>query len=313
MNRWIFKTCISLILLFVVTVCVTPVLISNRAFAIPQDVAESVNSSNYWTPKVNTSWHWQINGNVKTSVNADVYDIDLFGNSEQEVEQVVEELHRDGRHVICYINVGAWEEWRSDADDFPKEVRGNPYVGFTEEGEREEWLDIRSDVVRQIMDKRLQECKDRGFDAVEPDNIDSYDDPEGQIPEEKTGFSITKEDQIKYDAWLIEKAHSLGLSIGMKNDQGNVKSTTENGDQLEDLFDWALTEDCFAQGWCEEMEPFIRKGKAVLAAEYIDDGKEVDKEVDKFTNQVCPKAKQLNFSTLLLDRDLNTKPLATCS
>jgi hypothetical protein len=160
------------------------------------------------------------------------------------------------------------------------------------------------------MEKRLQECKRRGFDAVEPDNIDSYDDPEGKIPEEKTGFSITKEDQIKYDAWLIEKAHSLGLSIGMKNDPGNVKSTTDNGDQLVNLFDWALTEDCFtpSEGWCDDMEPFIRKGKAVLAAEYTDKWK-----VGKFTKQVCPKAKQLNFSTLLLNRDLNTKPVATCS
>jgi hypothetical protein len=253
---------------------------------------------------VNTSWHWQINGNVKTSVNADVYDIDLFGNSEQEVEQVVEELHRDGRHVICYINVGAWEDWRDDAHDFPKEVIGKPYPGYPDEN----WLDIRSDAVRQIMEKRLQKCKRLGFDAVEPDNIDSYDDPEGKMPEEKTGFSITKEDQIKYDAWLIEKAHSLGLSIGMKNDQYSVKSTTENGDQLVDLFDWALTEDCFAQGWCEEMEPFIRKGKAVLAAEYTDKWE----EDDEFTNQVCPKAKQLKFSTLLLDRKLNETPEATC-
>ncbi|MEW6494188.1 MAG: endo alpha-1,4 polygalactosaminidase [Cyanobacteriota bacterium] len=298
MNRWIFKTCISLILLFVVTVGVTLVPISNRAFAIPQDVAESVNSSNYWTPKVNTSWHWQLDG-VDTSVNADVYDIDLFDNT----EQVVEKLHRAGRHVICYINVGAWEEWRDDADDFPEEVLGNVY---SEEYPDEKWLDIRSDVVRQIMEKRLQECKRRGFDAVEPDNIDSYD------PEGKAGFPvpITKEDQIKYDAWLIEKAHSLGLSIGMKNDQDSVESTTENGDQLVDLFDWALTEDCFtpSEKWCEKMEPFIRKGKAVLSAEYKDKW-----EVDEFTNQVCPKAKQLKFSTLLLERDLNTKPLATCS
>ncbi len=50
-----------------------------------------------------------------------MYDIDLFENS----AEVVASLHAQGRHVICYLDAGTWEEWRSDAGEFPKSALGN--------------------------------------------------------------------------------------------------------------------------------------------------------------------------------------------
>lgn len=35
-------------------------------------------------------------------------------------------------------------------------------------------LDIRSPSIRPIMTQRLQNCKDKGFVAVDPDNMDGY-------------------------------------------------------------------------------------------------------------------------------------------
>jgi Glycoside-hydrolase family GH114 len=62
-------------------------------------------------------------------------------------------------------------------------------------------------------------------------------------------------------------------------------------------FDWALTEDCFAESWCEDMLPFIQAGKAVFAAEYTDTGARLE--------DICLQARQLGFSAILKKRELD--------
>ena len=82
-------------------------------------------------------------GRIDHRVDVPVYDIDGFENSAADVAR----LHREGRKVICYINVGAWEDFRPDQDAFPGSVLGEAN-GW--EGER--WLDIRRlDVLRPLM------------------------------------------------------------------------------------------------------------------------------------------------------------------
>jgi len=104
-------------------------------------------------------------------------------------------------------------------------------------------VDVRRiDLLGPIMAARLRTCREKGFDAVEPDNIDGYTND--------TGFPITYEDQLRYNRWLASEAHALGLSIGLKNDPGQVVDLVSD-------FDWALTEDCFDQGWCGSLSPFL--------------------------------------------------------
>jgi endo-alpha-1,4-polygalactosaminidase (GH114 family) len=187
-----------------------------------------------------------------------------------------------GRKVICYISVGSWEDWRPDADQFPASILGNDYEGWP----GEKWLDIRQiDLLAPIMRARFEQCKAKGFDGVEPDNIDGYTND--------TGFPLTYQDQLNYNIWLTNEAHARGLSIGLKND----------GDQAEDLlsyFDWVMTEDCFADDWCEEVDPFVTAGKAVFAAEYTD-----QMTTDQFLSEVCPQARAMNFNAILKNRDLD--------
>jgi len=203
-----------------------------------------------------------------------VYDIDGFDSS----AALVRQLHALGRHVICYIDVGTWENWRPDAGQFPSSVLGKAVAGWP--GER--WLDIRQfSTLDPIMEKRLDMCKAKGFDAVEPDNIDGYTN--------ETGFPLTSADQLRFNRWIAGEAHRRGLSVGLKNDS----------DQVADLlssFDWALTEDCFAQGWCAEDSPFIQAGKSVFAAEYTDTGMTL--------GTFCARARSLGFSAILKHRDL---------
>ena len=56
-----------------------------------------------WKPAPGPTWQWQLSDPpVDTSVEAEVYDIDLFDND----AAVVQALHAQGRKVICYISVG---------------------------------------------------------------------------------------------------------------------------------------------------------------------------------------------------------------
>jgi endo-alpha-1,4-polygalactosaminidase (GH114 family) len=191
-------------------------------------------------------------------------------------------LRAQGRMVICYISVGSWEDWRPDAADFPSSVLGNDYQGWP----GEKWLDVRQiDLLAPIMRTRFDQCQAKGFDGIEPDNIDGYTN--------NTGFPLSYQDQLNYNIWLVNEAHARGLSIGLKNDD-------EQASDLLPYFDWAMTEDCFADDWCSEMMPFTSSGKAVFAAEYTDMMTE-----NKFLDIVCPQAQALQFSAILKNRDLD--------
>ena len=239
----------------------------------PEPVPSSLPPASWWRLAPGLTWQWQLDEAVDTTVDAEVYDVDLYVD-----QAVIDELHARGVKVICYISVGSWEDWRHDAQQFPPEVLGKDYEGWP--GER--WLDIRRlDLLEPVMAARLRLCRDKGFDAVEPDNIDGYGND--------TGFPITYDDQLRYNRWLASEAHALGLSIGLKNDPEQA------GDLVSD-FDWALTEDCFDQGWCESMSPFLLAGKAVFVAEYTDTGVDFDR--------ACAELPKSGFSLIMKDRDL---------
>ncbi len=195
----------------------------------------------------------------------EMYDIDLFDND----VTTVAALHAEGRRTVCYMNAGGWEDWRPDAAQFPKEVIGRPLGDW--QGER--WLDIRRlDLLGSIMEARMDMCEAKGFDGIEPDNVDGFLND--------TGFPLSYEDQLRYNIWLAEMAHQRGLSIGLKNDM----------DQIPDLlshFDWALNEQCFEFDECETLVPFIEAGKAVFNVEY---------ELE--TGEFCTKARALDFNSM---------------
>jgi hypothetical protein len=171
-----------------------------------------------------------------------MYDIDLFDND----AATVSALHDEGRIVICYMNACGWEDWRPDAAKFPEEIIGKNLDGW----EDERWLDIRRlDVLAPIMKDRMIACKNKGFDGIEPDNVDGYLND--------TGFDLTANDQREFNIWLAETAHERGLSIGLKNDM-------DQAPELVQYFYWTLNEECFQFQECETLQPFIDAGKAVF-------------------------------------------------
>lgn len=198
-----------------------------------------------WVPPQQLSWYWQLTGTVNNSHPAAAYDIDGFDNSASEVSA----LHRARKHVICYIDAGTWENWRPDADRFPASVLGedNGWPG-------ERWLDVRQlAVLEPIMTARFEMCKQKGFDAIEPDNVDGW--------ENSTGFRISAQDQLIYNEWLAKEAHALGLAVLQKNDP-------EQAATLEPYFDGVLDEQCNEYAECSSFQPYLRARKPVLNAEY---------------------------------------------
>lgn len=230
-----------------------------------------------WQPAPGTSWQWQLTGAIDTTLDVEVYDIDLF-----DVPQgVIDELHADGRIVVCYFSAGSYEEWRDDAGDFPAPAIGDPLDGWPGEA----WLDHRDPTVRTIMQARLDLAVSKSCDAVEPDNVDGYIND--------TGFDLSGEHQLDYNRFLATEAHARGLSIGLKNDVDQVPA-------LVDDFDWALNEECVTYEECETNSPFIDQGKAVFHVEYVDDIADGAARAE----QVCPQTTALGFSTLIKEWDL---------
>ncbi len=218
-----------------------------------------------WQPPPGTSWQWQLSGSIDTSFNVQMVDIDLFDAP----QSVINQLHADGRTVICYFSAGSWEDWRDDAADFPASLLGKPLDGWPDE----KWLDIRQlDALGPLMQGRLDVAVQKQCDGVEPDNVDGY--------RNDSGFPLTGADQLAYNRWLAQQAHSRGLSIGLKNDLDQIP-------QLVDDFDWALNEQCFEYDECDMLTPFVTAGKAVFGVEY-----------NLAPAEFCSQANALNFDWL---------------
>ena len=125
----------------------------------------------WYRPVPETTWQWQLTGELNTSYGVQVYDIDLFETD----ETIVQELQSRGIKVIAYFSGGSYEEWREDASNFNENVLGKNLDGWP----AERWLDIRAINVHDIMLKRLDLAKEKGFDGVEPDNMDGYSNNSG--------------------------------------------------------------------------------------------------------------------------------------
>lgn len=195
-------------------------------------------------------WDWQLDSPVDYSVDVEVLVMDLMETTAADIAG----LDARGVKTVCYVSIGAAENYRDDYDQFPAEVLGNDYYGWPDE----KFIDIRAlDVVLPIMQARIDECAARGFDAIEPDNMDTWDND--------TGFDLTRADQIAYATAIAAYAHEKGLEIAQKNAPALIE-------ELHPLFDFAIVEACFQWDFCDMYGPYLEAGKDVLAAEYPETG-----------------------------------------
>lgn len=246
---------------------------------------EPITDGDWYQPEVTTTWQWQLMGNINTTYAVDVYDIDLFDSA----TDTIEALQADGHYVICYFSAGSSEDWRDDFHRFLPDDIGKQL----DEWEGENWLDIRSQNVLQIMRDRLDLAVQKGCDGVEPDNMDGFTND--------TGFNLLAVDQLYYNRTIANEAHMRNLTVGLKND----------GDQVPDLvdyFDFSLNEECHAYDECAQLQPFIDAGKPVFNAEYTD----TESEAQNLAATLCPQAQAENIRTLILPWDLDDSFRISC-
>lgn len=241
-------------------------------------------TSSRWIPTAGESIQIQYDGKLDLSVDAAIYDLDMFDTK----ASVVRKLHDMGRKALCYIDVGTWEKWRPDAGKFPKSVLGNKDGHWA--GER--WLDIRqTSILEPIMSARYQLCKKKGFDGIDPDNIAGY--------QSKTGFPLTASEQLTYNEWVATEAHNLGLTVDQKNDNNQVKD-------LVNYFDFGVDEQCFVQGWCKQLTAYTNNNRLVVDIEYRNQMTRT-----RFSNDVCPSDATYKLTPILKKLEL-TAWIVTC-
>lgn len=130
-------------------------------------------NSTSWQPAVNSTWQIVLKEPIKissenktTDPDVEIFDIDLFTNSNDTIKM----LHDLGKKVICYFSGGSYEPYRPDSSQFQSQDLGKPLQGWGDE----KWINLNSDSVRGIMAERIKLAKEKGCDAVDPDNVDAY-------------------------------------------------------------------------------------------------------------------------------------------
>ncbi len=272
----------TVIFLTIIIGCGNDIAIKNTSKIFNKNL-QPITKGDWYKPTKNTSWHWQLQGDINTSHNVEIYDIDLFDTD----KSLIEALKKDGKRVICYFSAGSYEDWRSDKNDFPTDVLGKNMDGW----DGEKWLDISNEALAPIMKARLDLAVEKGCDGVEPDNMDGY--------KNSTGFSLSADHQLAYNKFISNEARVRGLSVGLKNDLEQIE-------ELEPYFDFAVNEQCHEFDECEMMKPFIDANKPVLNAEYG------EKYLDS-SNDMCRESLNMKFNTLVLPLKLDDSFRYSCS
>lgn len=227
-------------------------------------------------PPVQTAWSYNIGGSAAlnagktptgTVISLDLYDVN---------KATIGRLRAAGKYIICYYSAGTSENYRTDAES---QLLLNPALNLGEvqrgdggvwAGER--WLDLRgfgagtstaSVTLRRVMTARLALARDKGCAAVEPDNVDAWDNDVSQnAPPGTPKNAISAADQLAYNRWTADAAHALGLSVLLKNDLAQAAA-------LQPWYDGALNEECFDfAGDCPRLTPFRDAGKAIYVVLY---------------------------------------------
>ncbi|NEC38226.1 endo alpha-1,4 polygalactosaminidase [Streptomyces rubrogriseus] len=164
-----------------------------------------------------------------------------------------------GVYNICYVNAfqaqpGAEQDW--DDDLLLRDANGD--VVYDTDWD-EAFLDIRTADKRERIAEQvgtwIDGCADKGFQAVEPDNYDSYT---------RAGDLLDAADAQGLIKLLAERAHSDGLAIGQKNTVELAPNREANG------LDFAVAEECGE--WDECGDYTAEFGDRVIVVEYTAKG-----------------------------------------
>ncbi|MQY34139.1 hypothetical protein SRB17_21050 [Streptomyces sp. RB17] len=144
-----------------------------------------------------------------------------------------------GLYNICYVNAfQAQPEERASwpADLLLRDAHGEAVI---DEDWNEALLDLRTPARRERVAERVNDwidgCANKGFDAVEPDNYDSYT---------RSHRLLTAADATAFMTLLTRHAHARHLAVAQKNTAELAGVRRRAG------LDFAVTEECGQYGEC---------------------------------------------------------------
>ncbi|MFJ6567906.1 endo alpha-1,4 polygalactosaminidase [Streptomyces sp. NPDC091292] len=189
-----------------------------------------------------------------------------------------------GLYNICYVNAfqaqpgDAVTWWQKHHPDLL--LRDEDGALVIDEDWEEPLLDIgtpaRRDALMDVVGPWIDGCADAGYDAVEPDNLDSYERSDGLLG---------APDAVAFATLLADRAHEQGLAIAQKNTTDLLPHRARVG------FDFAVVEECARYDECGDFTDAYR-GR-VFDIEYTD---------TDFTTACDTWAKTLSIT--LRDRDV---------
>ncbi len=195
-----------------------------------------------------------------------------------------------GKYSICYVNgfqtqpedAAMWK--RDHPTAILRDRSGKPVSdpGWPDEMLLDTTTAAKRATIVRVLTKSVARCADRGFAAVEFDNLDSWTRSKGKL---------TRSGNLALAAALVRLGHGEGLAVGQKNTpQLGASGRKQTG------FDFVVAEECFVYQECGEYTKAY--GKRVIDVEYSDNSEQP-------WSSVCASAKRPTM-TILRDRDLVT-------
>lgn len=205
-------------------------------------------------------WDWQIGASSDAAVviqpGLKMIDLDGFNTSAAKVA----EIKSKGVYTLCYLDVGSWEPGRPDSADYPAYLK----IKQDPDWPQEYFLDVKdvfkaNSVLAAILKKRFQMCIDKGFDGIEPDNLQN---------DENAGGLITLQQQIDFNGFIADMAHQMGIAIVQKNGPDKILLKDRTGKMMVEKFDGILNEECQQFSECGPLAEYVKRGKMAVNTEY---------------------------------------------
>ncbi|MFF4322854.1 endo alpha-1,4 polygalactosaminidase [Streptomyces sp. NPDC001568] len=147
-----------------------------------------------------------------------------------------------GLYNICYVNA-----FQAQPDALGWWQKNHPDLVLRDSAKRpvldEDWGEALLDTstadkrtrLAKVVGEWIKGCARSGFQAVEPDNLDSFS---------RSGSRLTRAHNAAFAKLLADRAHAEGLAIGQKNTAEMLSDRTKIG------FDFAVAEECGQYNEC---------------------------------------------------------------
>ncbi|KAI6177326.1 Alpha-galactosidase [Aphelenchoides bicaudatus] len=195
-------------------------------FALFASIVAVVNAVNVTLPPIHGRFDYQIGGPYKPKASVKIVDRD------HSVSPV------SGLYNLCYVNAFQTQPeqkkmWKTQYPDLLLKTASGKLVqdpGWPGEFMLDTRTNSSRDGLFNVVKAWIDECAQKGFQAIEPDNLDSYS---------RSKNLITKQNNLDFAKMLANYSHSLGLAFGQKND---ASITTTERDYVG--FDYGIVEEC---------------------------------------------------------------------